>query len=199
VGLQERAHTPYKTYSLGMKQRLGLASTLLTDPEIVILDEPTNGLDPAGQREIRALIPRLAREGRAVLLASHLLHEVEQVCERVAIIRRGRLLRTGSVAELVRGSAYLDIEIADPAAAAEALRPLPFVDSVTLNGRRLQVETAADRSPEINRALAERGLYAAEIVRRQGTLEDIFLELTESPEGAGEKPERRSADARHVA
>jgi ABC-2 type transport system ATP-binding protein len=199
VGLQERGHSPYKTYSLGMKQRLGIASTLLTDPDLVILDEPTNGLDPAGQREIRALIPRLASEGRAVLLASHLLHEVEQVSDRVAIIRRGKLLRTGTVAELVRGGAYLDLEITDPVAAADVLRDLPFVEGVVVNGRRLQVETAAERASDITRALAEQGFYAAEIVRRRTTLEDVFLELTGSTDGAADTMERTGSDARHAA
>ena len=202
VGLADRAGSQYKTYSLGMKQRLGLASTLLTDPELVILDEPTNGLDPAGQREIRALIPRLASEGRAVLLASHLLHEVEQVSDRVAIIRKGRLLREGTIAGMVRGGNFLDVEVADPLRAADVLRSLPFVDEVVVNGRRLQVVAAAECSPDVNRALAAEGLYAAEIVRRRSTLEDVFLELTGMPDGEepGEAATGRTErDARHVA
>src|SRR6188768_3760471 len=92
VGLHDRARSPFRTYSMGMKQRLGIASTLLLDPALVILDEPTNGLDPAGQREIRSLIPQLAHEGRSVAIASHLLNEVEQICDRVAILRKGKLL-----------------------------------------------------------------------------------------------------------
>jgi ABC-2 type transport system ATP-binding protein len=104
VGLQERAHHPYKTYSLGMKQRLGIASTLLRDPDLIILDEPTNGLDPAGTREVRELIPRLAREGRSVFLCSHLLHEVQAVSDRVAIIKRGKLvIESTADALLARG------------------------------------------------------------------------------------------------
>ena len=94
VNMESRADQKYKTFSLGMKQRLGLAATLLTDPAIVILDEPTNGLDPAGQREVREIIPRLAEEGHSVFLASHLLTEVEQVSDRVAIIQKGKLVRT---------------------------------------------------------------------------------------------------------
>ena len=126
VGLQERAGGKYKTYSLGMKQRLGIASTLLTNPSLVILDEPTNGLDPAGQREIRDLIPDLARQGHAVLLASHLLHEVEQVCERVAIIRSGRLIEFGRVADLVARGGYLDVKLRpnEIAAAVQVLQTL---------------------------------------------------------------------------
>lgn len=185
VGLRDRADSPYKTYSLGMKQRLGIASTLLTDPQLVILDEPTNGLDPAGQREIRALIPRLAREGRAVLLASHLLHEVEQVSDRVAIIRKGSLVRQGTVASLVSGGHYLDLEVDDPVRAAAVLREAPYVEGVTINGRRIQVDTPAERASDVNRALANQGIFAAEIVRRRSSLEDIFLELTGTPASGG--------------
>ena len=112
---------------MGMKQRLGIASTLLTEPALVILDEPTNGLDPAGQREIRSLIPQLAREGRSVLLASHLLREVEQVCDRVAILRRGKLLQMGTVSDIVGRGGFLEIQVAEPERAAEIIRALSFV------------------------------------------------------------------------
>jgi ABC-2 type transport system ATP-binding protein len=181
VGLTERAGSQFKTYSLGMKQRLGIASTLLTDPELVILDEPTNGLDPAGQREIRELIPMLARQGRAVLLASHLLNEVQQVCDRVAIIRRGRLIQTGTVAELVRRDAHLEVILpaSDLERAAVIVRTLSFVGEVTTVGGRLRIVAPIDQGAAINRALAEGGLYAGAIIPRQSTLEDVFLELTE--------------------
>ena len=139
-----------------------------------------------------------------MLLASHLLHEVEQICDRVAIIRSGTLLKVGTVAELLRGEQYLDVEVADPARAADVLRPLPFVSGLSVKGRRLQVAAPAERSPDINHAFADQGVYAAEIVRRQSTLEDVFLELTETPEGDattdGEgELERTERDARHVA
>jgi ABC-2 type transport system ATP-binding protein len=188
VGLAERADSAFKTYSLGMKQRLGIASTLLTDPALVILDEPTNGLDPAGQREIRALIPHLAREGRGVLLASHLLYEVEQVCDRVAIIRRGKLVESGAVGDLLRRDSYLEITIDHPERAAivlgEAARSsLPFVERVTLDGGSVQVVAPPEQGAAINRVLAERGLYASAIVPRTSSLEALFLELTE-PEPA---------------
>src|SRR5512138_516157 len=107
LGLAQRAGSKFRTYSLGMRQRLGIASTLLGDPAVVILDEPANGLDPAGQREIRELIRELAKEDRGVLLASHLLHEVEQVCDRVVVIQKGRKIAAGTIAEITRGgSAY---------------------------------------------------------------------------------------------
>ena len=109
VGLAERADTRLSTYSLGMKQRLGVAYALLGDPELLLLDEPTNGLDPAGMAEVRGVIRELGNEGRTVLLSSHLLHEVEQVCDRVAILSRGRLIAQGGVRELLeqRGSVRL--------------------------------------------------------------------------------------------
>ncbi|MGH2532580.1 MAG: ABC transporter ATP-binding protein [Thermomicrobiales bacterium] len=181
VGLTERAKSAFKTYSLGMKQRLGIASTLLTDPELVILDEPTNGLDPAGQREVRELIPRLASEGRAVLLASHLLNEVEQVCDRVAIIRRGKLLQFGSVADLLRRGAFIEVVLPLPELerAAVILRELPFVGRVSVDSGRLQVVAHEEHGGEINRALAGAGLYAGSIVPRKSRLEDVFLEMTE--------------------
>lgn len=181
VGLQERAGGKFKTYSLGMKQRLGIASTLLTNPSLVILDEPTNGLDPAGQREIRDLIPDLARQGHAVLLASHLLHEVEQVCERVAIIRSGRLIEFGRVADLVAKGGYLDVKLRpnEIAAAAQVLQTLPFVESVAPRDEGLAVTYTGDYGAEINRVLAGQGIFAAALIPRQSSLEDIFLELTE--------------------
>jgi len=181
VGLSERAGSQFKTYSLGMKQRLGIASTLLTDPELVILDEPTNGLDPAGQREIRELIPMLAREGRAVLLASHLLNEVQQVCDRVAIIRRGRLIQTGTVAELVRRDAHLEVFVApdELERAAAIVRALPFVREVAIVAGRLRIVAPLEQGAAVNRALAESGIYASAIVPRESSLEEVFLELTE--------------------
>lgn len=185
VGLTERANSAFETYSQGMKQRLGIASTLLTDPALVVLDEPTNGLDPAGQREVRALIPQLAREGRAVLLASHLLYEVEQVCDRVAIIRRGRLVESGTVGDLLRRDSYLEVTVAEPERAAWVLgeaaqSALPFIERVTLDGDRIQVAAPPERGADINRVLVEHGLYAQAIVPRTSSLEELFLELTGS-------------------
>jgi ABC-2 type transport system ATP-binding protein len=184
VGLGERAGHAYKTYSLGMKQRLGIASTLLTDPQLIVLDEPTNGLDPAGQREIRELIPRLATGGHAVLLASHLLNEVEQVCDRVAIIRRGRLLQVGSVTELLRRGAFIEVTVPAPdlTRAAAVVRALPCVGRVTIDDGHLQVLAREERGAEINRALANASIYATTIIPRRSTLEDVFLELTGAAE-----------------
>ena len=123
-----------RNYSIGMNQCLVIASTLLGDPPIVILDEPGNGLDPAGQREIRELIPLLAAQGRAVLLASHLLHEVEQICDRVAIVRKGELVETGSVRTILGRDSVVEITVADPTRAAAGLGSLEFVECTEAEG-----------------------------------------------------------------
>ena len=184
VNLSERARHKYKNYSLGMKQRLGIASTLLTDPALVILDEPTNGLDPAGQREIREIIPRLAEEGHAVLLASHMLHEVEQVSDRVLIVRRGKLITEGSVDDLLRRGGYIEVAVpgSDPEVALKAIRPIPLVEQVTIENGKLIVVAPDEVGSLINRALVEQGIYASAIMPKHSTLEDLFLEMTEENE-----------------
>ena len=181
VSLNERAKDKFKNYSLGMKQRLGIASTLLTDPALVILDEPTNGLDPAGQREIREIIPRLAEEGHSILLASHMLHEVEQVSDRVAIVRKGSLITEGSVDDLVRRGGFIEISLpgADLDAAVRAVRAVPGVEQVSSEGGKLIVVAPDELGSTVNRSLVEIGLYASAISPKHSTLEDLFLELTE--------------------
>ena len=184
VNLSERARHKYKTYSLGMKQRLGIASTLLTDPALVILDEPTNGLDPAGQREIRAIIPRLADQGHGVLLASHMLHEVEQVSDRVLIVRRGRLITEGSVDDLLRRGGYIEVSVPgyDPELAQKAIRPVQQIEQVTIENGKLIVVAPEDVGSALNRALVEQGIFASAIMPKHSTLEDLFLELTDETE-----------------
>ena len=187
VNMDHRADRPYKTFSLGMKQRLGIAATLLTDPAIVILDEPTNGLDPAGQREIREIIPRLAAEGHAVLLASHLLHDVEQVSDRIAIIRRGRLVRQGAVDELLRSGGHIEVTVSAPetARAVRALSHLPFVERVDAEGGTLRVTAPGESGSEINRALVAHDIYAGGITLKRHSLEALFLDLTEDDAAPG--------------
>jgi ABC-2 type transport system ATP-binding protein len=185
VGLATVGHRKYQTYSLGMKQRLGIASTLLCDPELVILDEPTNGLDPAGQQEIRALIPRLAEEGRSVLLASHLLHEVEQVCDRVAILQRGKLLAQGRVSELTQQQAYLKIGVNDLETARDVIGRLEFVREVRIEDGFLHVDAEASAGSLISKALAEAGIYVSSLSQKHTSLEDVFLDLT-SEDGEGQ-------------
>lgn len=181
VGLADRARSAFRTYSLGMRQRLGIASTLIADPALVILDEPTNGLDPAGQREIRALVRELANEGRAVLLASHLLHDVQQIADRVVVIHRGKLVMSGTVAQMIGRAGGYRVEVVDPGRAAAVLRVLPFVRDVRIDGNVLAVGTEERSGAGINRALAEAGIYAETIERQTATLEEVFMELTEGP------------------
>jgi ABC-2 type transport system ATP-binding protein len=180
LGLADRASSRFRTYSLGMRQRLGIAATLLADPAVVILDEPANGLDPAGQREIRELIRELAKEGRGVLLASHLLHEVEIVCDRVVVIQKGRTIAEGTIAEITqRGSRY-QIAVADPARAMAILRTVAGVSDVRAAAEGVDVAADPGRGAELNRALVAQGIYAAAIVPHASSLEDVFIELTEN-------------------
>jgi ABC-2 type transport system ATP-binding protein len=180
IGLAPRGGSKFRTYSLGMRQRLGIASTLLGDPALVILDEPANGLDPAGQREIRELIRELAKEGRGVLLASHLLYEVEQVCDRVLVIKKGKLIASGTIAEVAHRGSFYEITVPDIGRALSALRALPGVKEIREADSSLVVVADAGRGAELNRALASAGIYASAIVPRTSSLEDVFLELTES-------------------
>jgi ABC-2 type transport system ATP-binding protein len=162
-----------------MKQRLGIASTLLGDPPLVILDEPGNGLDPAGQREVRALVRELAKEDHGVLLASHLLFEVEQVCDRVIVVNKGKLIASGTIAEVTAGAGTIEIVVTDPARAAAVLRGLPGLTDVQETERGARVTAEPARGAEMNRALAAAGIYASAIVPRKNSLEDVFLDITD--------------------
>lgn len=178
VGLHERKHDAYKTYSLGMKQRLGIASTLLRDPELIILDEPTNGLDPAGTREVRELIPELARQGRTVFLCSHLLHEVQAVSDRVAIVKKGRMVAQGTVNELLGRGQYLRLRAADNDALTQALAAIPWITSVERVDGYVRAAAPTAKSAELNMTLAQRGVFLAELAPWEVELESVFLELT---------------------
>ncbi|MGH9369585.1 MAG: ABC transporter ATP-binding protein [Thermoanaerobaculia bacterium] len=180
VVLEERLDEKVSTYSLGMRQRLGIAQALLGAPDLLILDEPANGLDPAGIREIRRLVRALASErGIGVFVSSHLLSEVEQMCDRVAIIHRGQTLATGPVSELLSRSASGFRISARPAEmAAEVLaRTLPGVVETDGDGALL-VSAPADAIPAAVRALAAAGVEVFAVERRASTLEDVFLEVT---------------------
>jgi ABC-2 type transport system ATP-binding protein len=177
AGLSDRAGDRTATYSTGMKQRLGVAAALLKDPELLILDEPTNGLDPAGMAEMRAFVRELAGEGRTVLLSSHLMGEIEQVSDRVGVIRAGRLVAEGTVEEL-RGKAGLRVRAEPLADAARLLAALPGVDAVTTVDGHLDVAADTGRAAAINRELVTAGIAVSEIYGRRASLEDVFLELT---------------------
>jgi len=181
VGLSDRADSRFRTYSLGMKQRLGLAYALLGDPELLFLDEPTNGMDPAGMAEVRDLIRSLGTGGRTVLLSSHLLHEVEQVCDSVAILSKGRLIAQGNVDDLVRpgGDERVRLRTTDNATAVEVFEGLDWVTSVDVDGDSLLVATASERSPEISTALGQAEVYVTEMAAEETSLEQYFLDVTE--------------------
>jgi ABC-2 type transport system ATP-binding protein len=177
VDLAGRARDRVSAYSMGMKQRLGVAAALLKDPELLILDEPTNGLDPAGMAEMRDFIRTLAAEGRTVLLSSHLMNEIEQVSDRVGVIRAGRLVAEGTVDEL-RGRAGLRLRAEPQDDAARLLGSLDGVEDVVAVDGHLDVSVDAGRAAAVNRALVEAGIAVSELQTRQASLEDVFLELT---------------------
>ena len=183
TGLGERGRDRFSSYSLGMKQRLAIAATLLKSPDLLIFDEPTNGLDPAGIHEIRTTMRALGDEGRTVLVSSHILSEVEHVADRVSIIGRGRLLASGSVQDVIgRGAVSgLRVGVSDPAAATRVLADSGL--SVTPDGHLLRVDGVSDGA-EITRRLAANGLWVNELVPVRADLESVFLELTAN-EGLG--------------
>ncbi len=177
VGLTGRDKERFKGYSLGMKQRLAIAATLLKSPDLLILDEPTNGLDPAGIRDIRDMIRGLGESGVTVLLSSHILAEVQQVCDSVSIIGNGRLLAAGRVDDLVgAGSATtVRVGVADPAGAAGHLQQNGY--TVTRENGHLLVD-GPGRADEITRILAAKELYVHELTPVRADLESVFLQLT---------------------
>ncbi len=188
VGLLGRERDKVKTYSTGMKQRLAIASALLREPEVLILDEPTNGLDPGGMRDVRALIRRLNDDGLTIFLSSHLLAEVEQLCNRVAVIGHGRLLAEGTIAEVVgRDSARPDYRLVVDDA-KRALRILggstnaSVGDATTpdgLEGEEISLAVGPEGPGPIVRDLVSGGVEILALVPAQPSLEDLFLELTE--------------------
>jgi ABC-2 type transport system ATP-binding protein len=177
VDLTDRARDRFSTYSLGMKQRLGVAAALLKDPELVILDEPTNGLDPAGMRDMRRLIRELGADGRTVLLSSHLLGEVQQICDRVGIISEGKMVAEHNVEEL-RGQQELVIRAAPRESARSVLIEALGADTVHLYDDTLRVKVAPDRAAEVNRVLVQAGIAVSELRSTERALEDVFFELT---------------------
>src|SRR6266436_1005595 len=191
VELYTQAKMAYRKYSLGMKQRLGIAAALLTDPELVLLDEPTNGLDPAGMFEIRQLIKRLTSLGKTIFLSSHLLNEIQQVCNRVAILQKGNMIKQGNVLELLRGSEQVLIRLNTLEEVQQAKIILEeakqqgahWISAVHVQTDRqgistLRVDTPKSHSAEINALLARNNLFAAELHPYEGSLEEVYLQLT---------------------
>ncbi len=177
MDLTDSANRSFKSYSLGMKQRLAVGAALLASPDLLILDEPANGLDPAGIVEMRALMKRLKDEGHTVIISSHVLHEIEQICDRIAILSHGKVVVQGDVTSLLAGN-VLEVEI-DAAERAEAvLREIPWIEEVSRSGQRLTVHADPSRAADINRTLAEQGLYLSELRVREQSLEQYFLDVT---------------------
>lgn len=185
VDLMDRARDPVRTYSHGMRQRLGIAQALLPRPEFIILDEPTDGLDPQGIREVRLLLPRLRDEfGLTIMLSSHLLHEVERVCNVVAIIDKGRLLYQGPIKSLIAEEKLLKI-IVEPLEDAYRLLSRDPLLSVTRNGSQaLYVRVLSEHIPRVNALLVANGIRVMELTPQRATLEEVFLNLTQSSSAA---------------
>jgi ABC-2 type transport system ATP-binding protein len=184
VGLAERAGDKVATYSMGMRQRLGVAACLLADPELLILDEPMNGLDPAGMHEMRAMIASLAGEGRTVVLSSHLLDEVQRTCDAVAIVDHGRVIRQGSIDELIRGAgaAVVQVDCAEPAQAKQLVDDTGIAAGTAITDTGLAVTLPAGASREVvadlNRRLVGAGIDVYGLREVQASLEDWFLSVT---------------------
>ncbi|HJR18714.1 MAG TPA: ABC transporter ATP-binding protein [Actinomycetota bacterium] len=175
VGLLDRAGDRVRSYSHGMRQRLALAAALIHDPDLIVLDEPATALDPAGIRDVRALLAALRDEGKTIFISSHLLSEVEQICDQVCVVSRGRQMYQGPLSGLTTGAGLVRVGVQETEAAAEALRALGWTHR--REGDVLVVEGVPAR--EVNRALGERGIFAHEIHEEGRKLEDVFLELTE--------------------
>jgi len=180
VNLKDRAKDKVRTYSLGMKQRLGIAMALLNDPKLVILDEPTNGLDPQGMKDIRDLIIRLSKEhGITFFISSHLLHEVEQICTQVGVLKNGKLLVQGPVSELL-GTEYEVVEVRtkDTEKAMSVLNGLDFIKSAAPSENGVMVEMDKGNGARLNQILISNGVEVEFLSQKVNTLEDFFLKLT---------------------
>ena len=181
VGLLERRDSKFKTYSLGMKQRLAIASALLNDPEILILDEPTNGLDPAGIHQIREIIKKIASQGTTILLASHLLDEVEKVCSHVVILRKGEKLYSGPVDSMLASHGFFELRTADMKGLKDLLsKHASFGNIVGGNGTLTAYLKEEMDAEELNRMLFKEGIVLSHLVKRRESLEEQFLTLTKN-------------------
>jgi len=183
VGLLHRADDKVSKYSMGMRQRLGVAACLLGDPQLLVLDEPMNGLDPAGMLDMRDMIKSLVSEGRTVVLSSHLLDEVERTCDAVAIVDRGTVIRQGPISQLLGGSSFeVQVECSDPDGAGRLLGGTAFGAHVQVGPDGLAVSlpegTGRDAIAEINRVLVEGGISVYRLQHIQASLEDWFLSVT---------------------
>lgn len=178
VDLNGSAHRRVSQFSTGMKQRLGIAMSLMNDPELLILDEPTNGMDPAGMYEVRNLLSNLSSRGITIFISSHLLHEVEQICDRVAVLKQGKVVAEGSVRELLGEQVNVKIRVTSPTQAVPLLQALPGCRDIRTNGATVNVSGVT--SQEVIQHLVSNGVIPEEVTTNQIDLESIYLELTNS-------------------
>lgn len=178
VGLTARAKHRFKTYSLGMKQRLALASAMLNDPDLIMLDEPGNGLDPQGMTAIRELILHLAEQGKTIFLSSHLLWEVERTCSHVAIIRNGQIIETGAVKDIVAGTTSVVVKSDDLEQLRRALEGYADVSDVRIKGDAVVATLAAGDLGSLSGHLARLGIHPSHLAAEHRSLEDVFMQMT---------------------
>lgn len=178
VGLLSRKKDKFQQYSLGMKQRLAIAAALLNDPEVLILDEPTNGLDPQGIIQIRELIIKIAQQGTTIILASHLLDEVEKVCSHVVVLNQGKMLYAGSVDQMNSSFGSIEVAAQNMESLEYTLKTFSFVSKVTKENNKLLAVFAEEKEPaEINKMLYEQGIVVNHLVKRKESLEQQFFQL----------------------
>jgi len=181
VDLLDRKNDTFKTFSLGMKQRLAIASALLNDPEILILDEPTNGLDPQGIAQVRDIIQKIATQGTTILLASHLLDEVEKVCSHVLVLQKGKQIYFGKVNELTKDHGYFELNATDMEALQSALDSLSFIENSALKGAFIIAHPNTTLSAaELSKALTAKGIIVTHLAQKHKSLEEQFLTLTQN-------------------
>lgn len=181
VGLTERKNSKFSTFSLGMKQRLAIASALLNDPEILILDEPTNGLDPQGIHQIRDIIKQIASKGTTILLASHLLDEVEKVCSHVLVLRKGQVLYSGPVDGVSANEGFFELQADDTENLIRVLQRHPAIDKITTADAKVLVYLKSKlESKDLNQYLFANNICLSHLVKRKNSLEEQFLELTKN-------------------
>lgn len=179
VGLIERENSKFNTFSLGMKQRLAIASALLNDPEILILDEPTNGLDPQGIHQIRDIIKLIASQGTTILLASHLLDEVEKVCSHVLVLQKGKILYSGTVDGMSSNEGFFELQSENNDALIKVMQSHPAIEKVVSeDGKVLVYLKSPLDATDLNKYLFENNIFLNHLVKRKTSLEDQFLELT---------------------
>ncbi len=180
VGMYDRKDNKFSTYSLGMKQRLAIASAMLNDPYVLILDEPTNGLDPQGIIQIRGIIQKIAASGTTIILASHLLDEVEKVCSHVVIIENGKTLYNGRVDSMTASFGYFELSAKNNNLLIETLQSLPSFESISEKNNQIKAILAEDLSAEaLNKLLFEKGIVLNHLVKRKESLETQFLQITQ--------------------